>query len=216
MFRVDKKEVKTAKGRKISSTNWLRRQLNDPYVQQSKKDGYRSRAAYKLKQINEKFKLIKENNFVIDLGCAPGSWLQVIKEVKNVKTIGLDLQDIEPIAGIDFIQGDFTDYKVQDQLIEIMQELKADVIVSDMAASSSGIAKLDHDRIIMLCEMVFEFAFMHLKVGGSVAVKILRGGAEQSLLAEVKRKFGVVKHFKPQASRSDSAEMYLIAQNYRP
>jgi 23S rRNA (uridine2552-2'-O)-methyltransferase len=216
-----KTKLKTAKGRKISSTQWLERQLNDPYVRQSKVDGYRSRAAYKLIQINEKFDLIKPGNLVVDLGSTPGGWSQVSSKILNLdsnqksRLIALDLNPMDPIHNVDFILGDFTTEDVYNQLENMLGERRPNVIVSDMAASSCGNSKIDHDRIIMLCEMVFDFAFNWLEDSGSVVVKVLRGGTENSLLSKVKEHFQSVKHFKPEASRKDSSEMYLVATGYK-
>ncbi|AZL15231.1 RlmE family RNA methyltransferase [Rickettsiales endosymbiont of Stachyamoeba lipophora] len=219
--RNQKVKVKTAKGRKLSSTRWLERQLNDPFVQQAKIDGYRSRAAYKLIQINEKFGLLHPGQLVIDLGAAPGGWTQVAaKSLNPSKTpsshiIGIDLQPMEPMADATIILGDFNDLEVYEQLIEQMHGRKADVILSDMASPACGNSQVDHDRIIVLCEMVFDFAYKYLNHGGSVVVKVLRGGTEQELLTKIKHTFEIVKHFKPDASRKDSAEMYLVAQGFR-
>lgn len=219
--RNDKVKVKTAKGRRLSSTLWLERQLNDPYVKQAKIDGFRSRAAYKLIQINDKFKFIKPGQLLMDLGAAPGGWSQVAVKImkpeqnKFSQIIAIDLQEIEPISHIDFLHGDFTNEHIYQQLINKMEGRKADVIVSDMAAAACGNPQVDHDRIIALCEMVFDFAFEHLNKDGAVVVKVLRGGAEQELLTKVKQSFTNVKHFKPEASRADSAEMYLIALGYK-
>ncbi|MBN9543748.1 MAG: RlmE family RNA methyltransferase [Alphaproteobacteria bacterium] len=217
--RTERIKVKTAKGRKLSSKLWLERQLNDPFVKLSKEKGYRSRAAFKLLEIDEKYKILKPGISIIDIGAAPGSWLQVILEKcnsakKQSTVIGLDLQEIEPIEGVELIHGDFTEQKTVDELNTILAGKKLDVVLSDMAASSTGFSDVDHDRIVMLCELVYEFAIENLKVGGSVVVKVLRGGTEHKLLADFKRNFKEVKHFKPQSSRQDSAEMYLIAKGF--
>lgn len=217
--RTEKVRVKTAKGRKLSSKLWLERQLNDPFVKMSKERGYRSRAAFKLLEINEKYKFLKPGINIIDIGAAPGSWLQVILEKtvsskKHSTVIGVDLQEIEEIEGVHLIQGDFTHESTINQINEILDGRKFDVILSDMAASSTGMPDVDHDRIIMLCEMVYDFSIENLNKGGTVVVKVLRGGTEHKLLANFKKHFKEVKHFKPKASRQDSAEMYLIAKGF--
>jgi 23S rRNA (uridine2552-2'-O)-methyltransferase len=209
-------KVKTAKGRKKSSTRWLQRQLNDPYVAMAKVDGYRSRAAYKLIDLNEKFEFLKPGKNVIDLGAAPGGWTQVaVEKVKGGKVIGIDLQEVEPIAGATLIQHDFMADDAPQILADTLDGKKADIILSDMAAASCGHAATDHIRIIALCEVAFEFAKENLANDGVFAAKILRGGTEQELLNEMKKCFKTVKHFKPDSSRKDSAEMYVIAIGFR-
>jgi 23S rRNA (uridine2552-2'-O)-methyltransferase len=211
-------KVKTAKRRSISSTKWLFRQLNDPYVVQSKEDGYRSRAAYKLIEINEKFNFLRPGNIVIDLGAAPGGWTQVAVEkvkVKNTgKVIGIDLVEIEPIEGSILIQQDFlsdqAEQMIKDHLVE-----KADVVLSDMAAPSCGHPRTDHIRIIALCEAAYLFAKDVLAPDGVFVAKILKGGTENQLLVSLKQDFKTVKHFKPPASRKESAESYVIAMGFR-
>lgn len=209
-------KVKTARGRKKSSTTWLQRQLNDPYVLLAQKDGYRSRAAYKLIDIDDKFHLLKSGMNVIDLGAAPGGWIQVAtKRVKGGRIIGIDLQEMEPIAGANLITHDFMADDAPEILSEALGGKKADVVLSDMAASSCGHAPTDHLRIMGLCEVAFDFAKNYLKEGGSFAAKILSGGAEKELLDDMKRSFRTVKHFKPASSRKDSAEMYVVATGFR-
>lgn len=206
-------QVKTAKGRKVSSTRWLQRQLNDPYVQMAKLDGYRSRAAYKLIEIDEKFKIFKKGQIVIDLGAAPGGWSQVAAEkiILNKpwggRLLAIDLLEMPPINGAEIIQGDFLSF---DKTKEWLNDQKADVIMSDMAPSASGHSQTDHLRIIQLCEDAFFFAAEHLKEGGCFLAKILQGGTENELLKLLKLHFKNVKHFKPKSSRSDSAEMYVV------
>jgi 23S rRNA (uridine2552-2'-O)-methyltransferase len=208
--------VKTARGRKKSSTRWLQRQLNDPYVQMAREDGYRSRAAYKLIELNNKFDFLKNGKIIIDLGAAPGGWTQVaVEKVKNGKIIGIDLQEIEPITGATLIQQDFMEDAAVAILEEAMGGKKADVILSDMAAPSCGHAATDHARIIALCETAFYFAKENLAPEGVFVAKILRGGTEKELLEEMKKCFKVVKHFKPESSRKDSAEMYVVAVGFR-
>ncbi len=211
-------KVKTAKGRKKSSTRWLMRQLNDPYVAKAKLDGYRSRAAYKLLEINEKFKILTPGMNVVDLGAAPGGWSQVAAKIiqsdnanaKN-KLIAIDLLPIEPIAGVTTLQKDFFADDTQSLITSHLNNQLADVVLSDMAANTIGHSATDHLRIIDLCENAFRFAMTILKPGGHFVTKIFRGGTEGDLLTEVKQNFTSVKHFKPNSSRKGSSEFYLIA-----
>ncbi len=211
-------KVKTAKGRKKSSTLWLMRQLNDPYVTKSKLDGYRSRAAYKLLEINEKFRVLTPGMNVVDLGAAPGGWSQVAAKIiqsnnKNASNtlIAIDLLPIEPIVGVVTLQKDFFSEDTKDLIVNNLNNHLADVVLSDMAANTTGHSATDHLRIIDLCENAFEFAITVLKPGGHFIAKIFRGGAESDLLAKVKQNFTTVKHFKPNSSRKTSSEFYLIA-----
>ncbi|MGG7567480.1 RlmE family RNA methyltransferase [Rhodovulum sp. DZ06] len=218
-----KTRVKTAKGRKISSTLWLERQLNDPYVQAARRDGYRGRAAYKLLQIDDKYRLLKPGMRVVDLGCAPGGWMQVAVPRVNAlgegrgpqgSVLGVDLQEVEQLAGAAAIQLDFLD-EGADEVVKKALGGPADIVLSDMAAASSGHRATDHLRIIALCEAAAWFARDVLTPGGSFAAKVLQGGAEGELLAMLKKDFAKVMHFKPDASRKDSAEMYLVATGFR-
>lgn len=208
--------VKSAKGRKISSTKWLQRQLNDPYVQQAQKMGLRSRAAFKLSELDDRFKFLKTGANIIDLGAAPGGWVQVALERCGPKgyVVGIDLLEIEPLAGAEMIQGDFLDDDAPDRLRALM-EGDADVVLSDMAASSTGHKSTDHLRIMSLLEVAIDFAKDVLKPGGVFVGKVLQGGTENELLASLKKDFESVKHAKPAASRSDSAEVYVIATGFR-
>lgn len=209
--------VKTAKGRKRSSTQWLQRQLNDPFVRKAKDEGYRSRAAFKLTDIDDNFNIFNKNiAYVVDLGCAPGSWTQVaVKRSKgNAKIIGIDLQEVDPIDGAEFIIGDFEEQDALDQLEAKMQG-KADIVMSDMAAASCGHEQTDHLRIMNLCELALDFAIDWLKPDGVFVAKILAGGAENDLLKRLKKNFKSVKHFKPAASRKDSAENFVVAKGFR-
>lgn len=208
--------VRTAKGRKLSSTRWLQRQLNDPYVLEAKRLGYRSRAAFKLAELDDKFKLLKPGMRIVDLGAAPGGWTQVALERIGAKghVVGIDLQAIEPIAGAHLIEADFLDDAALPLLFEALDG-KADIVLSDMAASASGHPQTDHLRIMGLLEAAADFAAQVLKPGGAFLGKTLQGGSENDLLAMLKRDFEVVKHAKPPASRSDSAEMYVIATGFR-
>ena len=208
--------VKTAKHRKYSSTLWLKRQLNDPYVAKAKAEGWRSRAAFKLQELDKKFSLIKPGSRVVDLGCAPGGWLQVaIKAAgKNTKIIGIDYLSVAPVAGAEILEMDFLDTNAPDRLKEALGG-KADVVLSDMAEPTTGHRSTDHLRIVALCEAALDFAEDVLAPGGSFVSKVFAGGAEGELLARLKQKFEVVRHAKPKASRSGSAEKYVVATGYR-
>ncbi|MEM9211576.1 MAG: RlmE family RNA methyltransferase [Pseudomonadota bacterium] len=216
--------VKTAKGRRLSSTRWLERQLNDPYVQRAKTEGYRGRAAYKIMEIDDKFGFLKPGARVVDLGCAPGGWCQVAVPRINAlgdtkgkpigRIIGIDLQEVDPIPGaelhvLDFLEDD-ADQQVKDWLGG-----RADVVISDMAAASSGHKQTDHLRIMALCEAAAAFAFDVLEQGGTFVAKVLAGGAEGTLQAELKRGFTKVSHMKPLSSRSDSSEKFVVATGFR-
>jgi 23S rRNA (uridine2552-2'-O)-methyltransferase len=214
-----KQRVKTAKKRTVSQTRWLERQLNDPYVAMAKRQGYRSRAAFKIIELNEKFKLFKPGGRIVDLGAAPGGWSQIAakavgSEKGRGKVIGIDLLDIEPIAGVDFEVMDFLDPDAPDRLKDKLGG-EADVVMSDMAANTTGHKKTDHLKIVAIAELAAEFAREVLASGGAFVAKVLQGGTEGELLANLKRDFAVVKHYKPAASRSDSAELYVVATGYR-
>jgi len=211
--------VKTAKRRSNASTRWLDRQLNDPYVKRAKIDGYRSRAAYKLLEINEKRNLLRPGMKVIDLGAAPGGWCQVMAKIigstdKNPHIVAIDYLDMEPIPGVVFLKKDFLDDDAPALLTGALGG-KADFVLSDMAAPTTGHKKTDHLRIMHLCEIAAAFASDVLAPGGHFLAKVLRGGTENQLLANLKRDFQSVSHVKPAASRSDSAELYLLAKNFR-
>ncbi len=215
-MRLKTTKVKTAKNRSTSSTQWLNRQLNDPFVIQSKIDGYRSRSAYKLVEIDEKYKILKKNLRVIDLGAAPGGWCQVIASKLNSsgKILAVDLLEMDEILGVDIMQGDFCDPEIQKNLIDKLAG-KADLILSDMAPNTTGHKATDHLRIMDLCERVFYFAKNTLNQGGTIVIKIFQGGAESQILALIKKDFSVVKHYKPESSRKDSSEIYLVATGFR-
>lgn len=216
--------VKSAKGRRLSSTRWLERQLNDPYVQRAKKDGYRGRAAYKIMELDDKFQFLKPGVRVVDLGCAPGGWLQVAVPRVNAleakqkdpigRVIGIDLQAVDPIPGAEIHQLDFLEPGADDQVKAWLNGL-ADVIMSDMAAPSSGHKQTDHLRIIALCEAAADFAFDVLDVGGTFVAKVLAGGAEGELQKILKQKFTKVAHVKPPSSRADSSEKFVVAMGFR-
>ena len=213
-------KVKTAKGRKLSSTRWLQRQLNDPYVVAAKKDGYRSRAAYKLIEIDEKFNLLKPGMTVVDLGCAPGGWAQFAsKKVKSETgqnlVVGIDLLHVDPIPGVELIEGDFMEDDAPDIIKKALGGAGVDIVMSDMAASSTGHKQTDHLRIMGLCEVALDFAIEVLNPDGSFLAKVLQGGTENELLTTMKRDFSVVKHVKPKASRADSSESYVFATGFR-
>ena len=217
-------KVKSARGRKLSSTLWLERQLNDPYVQRAKKDGYRGRAAYKILELDDKYRFLVPGARVVDLGCAPGGWCQVaVKRVyalgeksgKAMGTVlGVDLQQIEPIAGAELHQLDFLADDADD-LVKGWLGGDADVVMSDMAASSSGHKQTDHLRIVALCEAAAHFAFDVLTPGGTFVAKVLAGGAEGDLQKLLKQRFTKVVNVKPPASRSDSSEKFVVATGYR-
>ncbi len=216
--------VKTAKGRKLSSTLWLERQLNDPYVIRAKKEGYRGRAAFKISELDDKFGFLVPGARVVDLGCAPGGWCQVAVTRVNAlgenkkkpvgSVLGVDLQVVEPISGAQIHRLDFLEDGAEAQ-VKAWLGGKADVVLSDMAAASSGHKGTDHLRIISLCEAAAEFAFDVLEEGGTFVAKVLAGGAEAQLQARLKRNFRKVANVKPPASRADSSEKFVVAQGFR-
>jgi len=209
------KRIRTAKGRKASSTRWLERQLNDPYVRRAKAENYRSRAAYKLLELDEKFGLLKGVKAVIDLGIAPGGWSQVVRRRSaQAKVVGIDLLPTDPIEGVAILQMDFMDESAPNRL---KHELggPADLVLSDMAANTVGHQQTDHLRTMALVEAGLLFATEVLRPGGAYVAKVLAGGADNQLVAEMKRHFATVKHAKPPASRKDSSEWYVIAQGFK-
>lgn len=222
--RALKVNVKTAKGRRLSSTRWLRRQLNDPYVARARAEGYRGRAAFKLIEIDDKFRFLLPGSRIVDLGAAPGGWCQVAMARVNAlgeksgkargRVIGVDLQEMEPIAGADLICLDFLDDGA-DEAVKAALNGKAEAVISDMAASSSGHRQTDHLKIMALAEAAAHFACEVLAEGGTFVAKVLQGGAEAELLSVLKQRFDKVHHFKPPASRKDSAEMYLVATGFK-
>ncbi|MBX9759434.1 MAG: RlmE family RNA methyltransferase, partial [Beijerinckiaceae bacterium] len=207
-----KVRVKTAKKRTMSSTLWLQRQLNDPYVAQAKKDGWRSRAAFKLIEMDDRYKLLKPGARIVDLGAAPGGWAQVAMKKVGPKgrVIGIDLLDIDPIPGVEFTVMDFLDEDAPDRLKAMLGGL-ADGVMSDMAANTTGHKKTDHIKIVGLAELAIHFATEVLAPGGFFVAKVLQGGTEHQLLAQLKRDFRTVRHVKPEASRAGSAELYVLA-----
>lgn len=209
------KRVKTAKGRKVSSTRWLERQLNDPYVKRAKAENYRSRAAYKLIELDEKFGLLKGVKAVVDLGIAPGGWSQVVRrKIPAAKVVGIDLLPTDPIDGVTILQMDFMADDAPDRLKEALGG-PADLVLSDMAANTVGHQQTDHLRTMGLVETGLDFAREILRPGGAYVAKVLAGGADNQLVAEMKRSFTTVKHAKPPASRKDSSEWYVIAQGFK-
>jgi 23S rRNA (uridine2552-2'-O)-methyltransferase len=220
-----KVRVKSSKSRTPASRRWLERQLNDPYVAQAKREGLRSRAAYKLAEIDDKYRLFKPGGRVADLGAAPGGWSQIAAkrvgadggegEGKAGKVVAIDLLDMPAIAGVDFLNLDFLDPSAPDRLKALLGG-PADVVLSDMAANATGHRKTDHLKIMALAEAAAEFAREVLRPGGAFLCKVLQGGTEGELLAALKRDFAHVRHVKPSASRADSAELYVLATGFRP
>jgi 23S rRNA (uridine2552-2'-O)-methyltransferase len=207
--------VKTAKGRRLSSTRWLERQLNDPYVRRAKAEGYRSRAAYKLIELDERFGFLKGVRKVVDLGIAPGGWTQVVRrQAPQATVVGIDLLPTDPIDDATILQMDFMDDAAPDRLKEALGG-PADLVLSDMAANTVGHPQTDHLRTMGLVEAALEFAVEVLRPGGAFVAKVLAGGADAGLVAELKRRFATVKHAKPPASRKGSSEWYVVAQGFR-
>jgi 23S rRNA (uridine2552-2'-O)-methyltransferase len=215
-----KQRVRSAKNRTPSSKQWLDRQLNDPYVARARREGLRSRAAYKLAEIDDKFRFLRPGARVVDLGAAPGGWSQI--SAKRVgagagrgHVVGIDLLDMPEIAGVEFLHLDFMREEAPQRLKRLLDG-PADVVLSDMAANTTGHRKTDHLKIMALAEAAGAFAREVLKPGGAFLCKVLQGGTEHELLADLKRDFTSVKHIKPPASRSDSAELYMLAMGFRP
>lgn len=216
-----KVRVKTGKGRTVSQKTWLERQLNDPYVAEARKQGYRSRAAFKLSEIDDKFRFLKPGGRVVDLGAAPGGWSQVAAQrVKATdgkgRVIAIDMHGMDPIPGVVIFHKDFYDEDAPLLLIEALGGEKADVVMSDMAAHATGHRQTDHLKIMALAEAGFDFAKDVLKPGGTFLAKVLRGGTEGEMLKMMKRHFETVRHVKPGASRTDSAELFVLAMGFRP
>ncbi len=217
--RALKIRVKTARRRSLSSTRWLERQLNDPYVAQARRAGYRSRAAYTLLEIDDQYRLLRPGQRIVDLGAAPGGWSQVAAARTEARrgagrVIGIDLLEMDPIEGVEFKTMDFHDPEAPERLREWLGG-PADGVLSDMAANATGHRKTDHLRIVGLVELAADFAQEVLAPGGFFLAKVLQGGTEAELLARLKRAFAVVRHVKPKASRADSAELYLLATGFR-
>ena len=206
--------------RKASSRRWLERQLNDPYVARARDDGYRSRAAYKLREIDDRYRILKPGNRVVDLGAAPGGWTQIAiarsgSDSSNPLVVAVDCLDMDPLPGAVVLKRDFLDEGAPAAIIEALGGYRANVVLSDMAAPTTGHAATDHLRIMALCEAAADFATGVLAPGGHFLAKVFRGGAEHTLLAALKRDFTKVHHVKPPASRAESAELYLLATGFR-
>ena len=217
--RPGRQKVKRGGNRTPSSRAWLERQLNDPYVARAKRDGYRSRAAYKLIEIDDKYRLLGPGGRVVDLGAAPGGWSQIAasrvgRASGRGSVVAIDLLDMDPLPGVDFEKLDFMDERAPDRLKEMLGG-GADVVMSDMAANATGHKRTDHLKIMGLAESAAEFARAVLAPGGAFLAKVLQGGTENALLADLKRDFAQVRHVKPAASRSDSAELYVLATGFR-
>ncbi|WP_421791294.1 RlmE family RNA methyltransferase [Hyphobacterium sp.] len=207
-------KVKSARGRKLSSTRWLERQLNDPYVQMARQEGYRSRAAFKLLELDERFNLLKKGDRVVDLGAAPGGWVQVALKRGASHVVGVDLLEIDPIENAILMQLDFTEDDAPDKVKEALGG-PADAVLSDLAPWTTGHKATDHLRIVALVELAADFALETLKPGGVFIAKVFQGGTEDDLLAKLKPKFKTIRHAKPPSSRSDSAETFLIAKGFK-
>ena len=213
-----KSRVKTARGRKIGSTLWLQRQLNDPYVNKAKEMGYRGRAAFKLLDIDEKFKFLKAGQIVVDLGAAPGGWCQVATQ-KGCKVVAIDLLAIDEVPGADFLQMDFMEDDAPDKLKTMIRKYNpdglADIVLSDMAPNTTGHKSTDHLRIMAVVEAAYMFSCEVLKPGGVFVAKVFQGGAQNTLMAQMNTRFDKVKHFKPGASRKDSSEQFVVATGFK-
>ncbi len=208
-----KTRVKTAKGRKTSSTRWLERQLNDPYVKKAEEEGLRSRAAFKIMEMDEKLNIFKDGQVVVDLGAAPGGWSQYAAN-KGCKVVAIDLLPMDELPGVAFFQMDFTHDEAPETLIRATGD-GVNIVMSDMAPNTIGHKKTDHLRIMGLVEMAYDFATQVLKPDGAFIAKVFQGGAENTLLAQMKKDFKIVRHIKPPASRKESAEQYVVATGYR-
>jgi len=206
--------VKTAKSRSPASQRWLSRQLNDPYVAAAKQQGFRSRAAFKLTELDERFRLIRRGALVVDLGAAPGGWTQVAVQRGAGRVVGVDLLVVDPVPGAALLEGNFTEPGVQDRLLAELGG-KADLVLSDMAPNTTGHAATDHLRIMALADAALEFAESVLAEGGGFVAKVFQGGAERHMLERLKRRFAAVRHAKPPASRKESSELYVVATGFR-
>ena len=218
MARGDKpvdKRVRTARGRTAQSTRWLARQLNDPYVKRAKAEGYRSRAAYKLIELDEKFTILRGMRFIVDLGIAPGGWAQVARKVApKAAIVGIDLLPVEPIPGVTLLEMDFMDDAAPDRLLSALGDAP-DLVLSDMAANTVGHQQTDHLRTMGLVEAAADFAMRTLKPGGTFVSKVFAGGTDDALLRQLKAAFKTVKHAKPPASRKGSVEWFVVAQGFK-
>jgi 23S rRNA (uridine2552-2'-O)-methyltransferase len=206
--------LRTARGRSAASQRWLERQLNDPYVAAARAQGWRSRAAFKLMELDDRYRLIGRGARVVDLGAAPGGWSQVAVRRGAGQVVGLDLLPIEAVPGATFLTGDFNDLDMPDRLRALLGG-PADLVLSDLAPNTTGHAATDHIRIVALAELALEFAMRVLAPGGGFVAKVFQGGAERQLLAPMKRTFATVRHAKPAASRKESSELYVVATGFR-
>ena len=207
--------LRTASGRSAASQRWLERQLNDPYVAAAKAQGWRSRAAFKLIELDDRYHLIRKGFSIVDLGAAPGGWSQVAARRGAGQVLGLDLLPIDPLPGATFLVGDFNDADMPARLQTLLGR-PADLVLSDMAPNTTGHAATDHMRIIGLAELALDFATQVLAPGGAFVAKVFQGGAERQLLEPLKRRFATVRHAKPAASRKESSELYVVATGFRP
>jgi 23S rRNA (uridine2552-2'-O)-methyltransferase len=206
--------LRTSRGRTPASQAWLRRQLNDPYVAAARAQGWRSRAAFKLIELDDRYKLLRPGMRVVDLGAAPGGWSQVAGKRGAARIVGLDLLPVDPLPGATFIQGDFNHPDMPARLIELLDG-RADIVLSDIAPNTTGHTATDHVRIVALAELAFDFAVQVLAPGGAFVAKVFQGGSEQQLLAPMKKAFSTVRHAKPPASRRESSELYVVATGFR-
>ena len=206
--------LKTARGRTTASQKWLQRQLNDPYVRAAKEQGWRSRAAFKLIELDDRFHLIGKGAKVVDLGAAPGGWAQVAVKRGAARVVGVDLLPMDPVPGVTVLQGDFMDDAMPGQLAELLGG-KADLVLSDMAPNTTGHNATDHLRIMALADLALHFAIETLADGGRFVAKVFQGGSERAMLEQMKRHFAVVRHAKPPASRKGSSELYVVATGFR-
>lgn len=222
--RMKRVRVKSAKKRTVSSARWLERQLNDPYVKQARQDGYRARSVYKIIELDDKLNFFKPGATIVDLGAAPGSWTQIaVDRVKSNSASGknqglviaTDILEMDPLPGAEFLQMDFTENDAPDRIIALMGGKKADVVLSDMAANTTGQKAIDHIRTVYLVELAWEFASQVLNDGGVFISKVFQGGTEKSLLDQLKKAFVSVKHIKPAASRKESPELYVVCTGFR-
>ena len=207
--------LRTARGRTVQQQRWLQRQLNDPYVTAARQQGYRSRAAFKLIELDDRFKLIRKGSRVLDLGAAPGGWSQVAVKRGAARVVGIDLLPIAPISGVVLLAGDFTDESAEGRLLDFLDG-PPDIVLSDMAPNTTGHAATDHIRIMALAEMAADFAIRVLAPGGGFVAKVFQGGSEKQMLTALKQHFSLVRHAKPPASRKESTELYVVATGFHP
>ncbi len=213
-LRLTGQRLRTARGRTVSQQRWLTRQLNDPYVIRARKAGYRSRAAFKLIELDDRHRIIRPGCRVLDLGAAPGGWTQVALARGAARVVGIDLLPIEPITGADLLQGDITDQATERLVVERLGGA-ADLVLSDMAPNTTGHSATDHIRIVALAELALAVALDTLAPGGAFVAKVFQGGSERQILATLKRSFATVRHVKPPASRKQSSELYVVATGFR-